>query len=351
MLRLAVLLCTFAALSTAADRWVQFRSGPFEVYTTAGARAGRDALMRLEQFRFALGKAVGDDDLETPMPVHVLVFGKDDRRQPGDAVLTGRDCYGIVQVEKVPPSAALQRSLTRLLLETNVARMPAEWEHGVEDLFSTLEVNGIQITLGKPIAQPNKDWARAHLIATSMDYYGKMRVILYNLRHGVPPDAAYRNALGKDPAELEQEVDRYFAAGKFPTTSVSPRALSVNDFREQDVEPAAARLVLADLLLPDARAAYEGMIKEKVNVPESYEGLGLLALRDGRKPDALRQFAASMAAGSKSARCYIEYGRLEQDNGLAMAALHKAVALNAKLGEPHFLLAARETTRPSASPN
>jgi tetratricopeptide (TPR) repeat protein len=61
------------------------------------------------------------------------------------------------------------------------------------------------------------------------------------------------------------------------------------------------------------------------------------------KPDALREFAASMAAGSRSARCYVEYGRLETDSGLAMAALHKAAELNRKLAEPHFLLAARET--------
>jgi hypothetical protein len=300
-------------------------------------------LMRLEQFRHALGKAVGEDDLKTLMPVRVLVFRKGDRHQPSGSILTGRDSFAILQIENVPPSPALQKDLARLLLESNVARMPAGWERGLMDLFSTLDVTGIRITLGKPIAQPNRDWARAHLIATSTEYYGKMRVILYNLRRGVPPDAAYRNALGKGPAEVEAEVDRYFAAGKFPTTEVSPRPLAPSDFRERTLDPAEAQLALADPLLPESRAAYEAMLRDKINVPQAYEGLALLAARDSHKEDALRQFASAMAAGSKSARCYIEYARLEPDNSLAITALRKAIALNPKLAEPHFLMARRET--------
>ena len=115
--------------------------------------------------------------------------------------------------------------------------MPARWEHGLEDLFSTLDVTGIKITLGKPIAQPNKDWARVHLIATSTEYYGKMRVILYNLRRGVPPDAAYRNAVGKSPEQIEQEVDRYFAAGKFAPTEVSPARSRLRTFASAPLNP------------------------------------------------------------------------------------------------------------------
>ena len=93
------------------------------------------------------------------------------------------------------------------------------------------------------------------------------------------------------------------------------------------------------------------MLRDKINVPEAHEGLALLAARDGRKEDALRQFASAMAAGSKSARCYIEYARLEPDNSLAITALRKAIALNPKLAEPHFLMARRgDRSRKSASP-
>jgi len=337
-------LSALAGAASAADRWFEFRSGPFEVFTNAGERAGRGVLMRVEQLRHALGQIVGENDLQTPLPVRVLVFRKQDGRAPGNAVTTGRDRFYIVQTAETPPTPALQRDLVRLLLESNTARMPATWERGVEELFSTLDVTGIKITLGKPPATRSRNWARVHLLATSPEYYGKLRVILYNLRRGVPAEAAYRNAVAKSPAEIEAELDRYIAAGNFPTVGVSPRALAEADFRERPVEPDAARLALADMLGPDARPAYQAMLRDKINVPECHEGLGVLALREGRPADAQREFAASMAAGSRSARCYVEYGRLEPDMGLATAALHKAVALNPKLAEPHFLLAQREIT-------
>jgi tetratricopeptide (TPR) repeat protein len=221
--------------------------------------------------------------------------------------------------------------------------MPAPIERGLEDLFSTIDVTGIRITLGKPIAQPNRDWARVHLLATSTDYYGKLRVILYNLRRGVPPDAAYRNAVAKTPVEIDRETDAYLAARNFPNPQVSPRPMSERDFTERAVEPDAARLALADLLLPDSRAAYQALIAEKLHVTEAHEGLALLALKAGDKEAARREFAAAIAAGNAGARCYLEYGRLEPDAAKALDALRHAVKLDPKLAEAHFLIARRET--------
>ncbi|HWQ55033.1 MAG TPA: hypothetical protein VN442_15205 [Bryobacteraceae bacterium] len=339
-----VILCGLAAFAVSAqDSWIEFRSGPFEVWSNGGERPARAALMRFEQFRHALGQIVGEEELETPVPLRLLVFRKQDRREPSNAILTGRDRFAAILTADAPPSDTLQRELARLLLESNTARMPAEWERGIEDLFSTVDVEGIRVTLGRPPATPNRDWARAHLLATRSEYYGKLRVILSNLRKGVPPEAASRNAVAKSPAEIEREVDAYFAARNFPTIQVSSRPLAERDFRLRPVEPAAARLALADLLLADSSAAYETMIREKVNMPEAHEGLGLLALREGRRDDARAHFAAASAAGSKSARCWLEYGRLEPDASKAIAALKRAAELNPKLAEPHFLMSQRET--------
>jgi len=46
MRRLSI-LCLFPCLLAADDHWVKFTSGPFEVLTDAGARAGRETLVRL----------------------------------------------------------------------------------------------------------------------------------------------------------------------------------------------------------------------------------------------------------------------------------------------------------------
>ena len=57
-----------------ADRWVRYTSGPFEVLTDAGEKAGQDTMVRFEEFRHALGTIVGEQDLETPQPIRILIF-------------------------------------------------------------------------------------------------------------------------------------------------------------------------------------------------------------------------------------------------------------------------------------
>jgi len=120
--------------------------------------------------------------------------------------------------------------------------------------------------------------------------------------------------------------------------------MSARDFEEKPLADADARLARADLLLPaQSTPEYERLIAEKIHLPESYEGLGLLALRAGRAAEARKMFAAAIGAGGASAGCYLESGRLEPDAATAMKALERAAALNTKLDEPHWLMAQRET--------
>ena len=79
------------------------------------------------------------------------------------------------------------------------------------------------------------------------EYYGKIRVLLYNLRQGVDEDAAYRNSVGKSPAEIEAQAKAHFAAGNFQTTTLSGRAMAESDFQERLVSDSDARLARADL--------------------------------------------------------------------------------------------------------
>src|ERR1039458_6070075 len=141
--------------------------------------------------------------------------------------------------------------LTQLFLDTNTARMPERLERGLVALFSTIQVSGIRITLGEPPLHPDMDWARVHLLAVDPEYYGNLRVLTYNLRKGVDEDAAFRNAFGKSPEQIELQAQLHLAEGRFQATSISPLPMSPQDFPERSVEPAAAQLALADLLLGD----------------------------------------------------------------------------------------------------
>ena len=336
-----VVLLPFTAL--AAEHWIRFISGPLEIYSSAGSKDGRETLVKFEEFRHALGVALGVDDLQSPLPIRVLLF-KTGAPQMPQPVTRGRAQYNIVLTagEAIPNEVFAQ--LTQLFLDANTARMPARLERGLVELFSTIQVSGIRITLGEPPAHPDLDWARVHLIAVDPEYYGKLRVLTYNLRQGVDEDAAFRNALGKSPEQIEVQAQAHLAAGQFQVTSVSALPMSPTDFPERSVDADAAQLAMADLLLGDrSRTIYRDLINQNQRVPESWEGLGMMALADKKTEEARQDFADAMKAGAKSPECYIEYARLETDNAKAHAALEQALKIDPKLAEPHFMMAQRET--------
>jgi len=343
LMRRLLLLCVLPSL-LAAEEWIKFASAPFEVVTDAGERAGRETMVRFQQFRHALGLIVGEADLQTPQPVRILIF-KNAKGWTGAAAFSeGRDRYNITLQEKAPVAPDTWRELARLLLKSNTAQMPPAFEHGLVEFFSTVEVNGIRITAGAPPAKPDLDWARVHLLVVDPEYFGKIRVLLYNLRKGVDEEPAYRNAFSKSRAEVEAHAKQHFAAGNFQTTMLSSRPMAESDFLPRPVSDTDARVARADLLIGNQSAGeYQTLLRDGVKVAEAEEGLGLLALRANRKDDARGHFDRAMQAGSGSARCYIEYARLESDPEKATQALLKAAGINPKLDEPFVLMAQRDT--------
>jgi len=344
LLGLAVVSGLFPALLGAQGHWTRFTSGPFEVLTDAGDRAGREALVHFLEFRHALGQVVGEQDLQTPLPVRILVFKNPRGWTSSKPISEGRDRFNIVLQEKGAVSPAVFAELTRLLLQSNTARMPSAFDHGLVMFFSTLQVNGIHITAGAPPPNPDLDWARIHLLVVDPEYYGKIRILLYNLRHGVAEEPAFRNSVNKSPAEIEAQAKRHLAAGNFQTTSLSSLPMAERDYPERPVSDSDAKLARADLLAGAQSAAeYRALLNDNVKVAEAHEGLGLIALREGRKDEARAEFADAMKAGSGSARCFIEYAKLEPDNEKATQALLKAAGINPKLDEPFALMAQRDT--------
>jgi hypothetical protein len=344
-MRRLFILALFPCLLAGEDRWVKFVSGPFETFTDAGDREGRETMLRFEQFRYALGRALGVDDLTAPLPIRVMVF-KDAKgwTLPAPAA-QGRGCYAIALAEKQPVPSEAYGALARLFIDENTERLPAAFERGLVEFFSTFEMQGVRLSAGAPPrgSPPDLDWARIHLLMSDPEFYGKLRVLVFNLRKGIDEDASYRNAFGKTSAAVEAQARRHMAAGGLAPAALDGRAIRAQDFEPRPVTAAEARLARADLLAGSKSAAeYQALIRDQMNLPDAAEGLGLLALRDGRKDEAYRRFSDAVEIGTPSARCYIEYARLEPDAAKAEKALLKATALNPKLDEPFALLAQRD---------
>src|SRR4051812_15024336 len=130
-MRLFLLIVLFPALLLADDHFIKFTSPPFEVFTDAGSRAGRDTMVRFQEFRHALGQLVGEQDLQTPQPIRILVFKNARGWASSTPIVEGRDRYAIVLQEKTPVTPAFYMELTRLLLKSNTAQMPPAFERGL----------------------------------------------------------------------------------------------------------------------------------------------------------------------------------------------------------------------------
>ena len=331
--RVLSILLLMPLLLAGAD-WTAFRSGPFEVLSGAGAEPARQSLNTLEQLRQTLRQILGKQEIEPVWQIRLIVF--DSRRSAAGYELGSfqwkRDAWvaGVVKGDRLPI-----RECARFLLESSTSRMPAEVEEGLVDVLSTLDVDNTIIRLGDPppVAERSEAWARIHLLTVSPEYAGRVRVFFSNLQQGADRHAAYRNSLGKEPSEIDAEVERYTRLATFPTRQVSGATINPKrDFQPRDLPEEHFETALADLLSGDAAAAaYQAVLDKHGEIPDAYEGLG--------------RYAEAVKAGSKSARCLVEYGKTLQSRTQANAAYAEAAKLNPRWGGPHALMARAATTR------
>src|SRR5947209_2398941 len=128
MLRAALLLVLPAAC-LAQNTWLKGHSGPFEIFSDAGPRSAATTLAAFEQFRYAVGQAVGKPDLLVDPGIRILLFKTAKEMEAAGAstaLVRGRDRFVVTGSADrgIPPE--IFRECTRLFIERNVARLPAE---------------------------------------------------------------------------------------------------------------------------------------------------------------------------------------------------------------------------------
>jgi hypothetical protein len=256
VLRRLLILGLLAAPAFAAD-WIEYRSGPFHVFSDAGDRPARERLTELEQLRFVLGNLLGKPDLSTLWPIHLVLFPNQREYGPHalpQPVIDGGSATLAAWTADVPLPADLLKSVTAILLADNVGRMPRETEAALRDLFSTIEVNATRVKIGAPLSAGAlsgaalRDWAKLQMLATQPAYSGKLRIYLNNLQNAGEEDQAARNAFDTTAAKLNAQVDAYLRAGQFSSVPVIGKAFNPNrDFIEKNVAKTTIEALFAEL--------------------------------------------------------------------------------------------------------
>ena len=166
--------------------------------------------------------------------------------------------------------------------------------------------------------------------------------MISNLEQSGDFEAACHNAFEKTGAQIQQQADAYLKAGNFPTAAISGRALSMTrDFKPVQLASEDVPIAMADLLYASGHTAEAATAYKALKGPEGSEGLALMDLDDQKDKEARTALKEAIDAGSKSARAWLELGRLQSDADL----LKKASDLNPRWGEPYFELAELDAGR------
>jgi len=270
-------LCWFLAALLAAPAfgadWVEYRSGPFHVFSDAGDRHGREVLTDLEQLRFVLGATLGGAsgatlgtrELTTVWPIDVVLFANQKEYAPHalpKPLIEGGSATFAAWSADVGKDSALPRDLLRAVTlrliedsaDERAGRLPEEIETALADLMSTIQVSGTRVALGAPLAPGEiegdrlRAWAKLQMLATQPEFAGKLRVYLNNLQQAGEEDSAVRNAYDMTAASLNERAAAYFRAGKFEAAPVAGRALAPSrDFIEKETPKPAVQALIAEL--------------------------------------------------------------------------------------------------------
>jgi hypothetical protein len=245
-----------AAPAFAAD-WVEYRSGPFHVFSDGGDHAARERLTELEQLRFVLGNFLGKQELATIWPIDLVLFSNQKEYGPHALprpVVDGGSATLAAWTADTPLPRDFLRSVTSILLSDNAGRMPRETETALLDLLSTIEVSATHVKIGAPLpvgelaAERLRAWAKLQMLATQPAYSGKLRIYLNNLQNAGEEEQATRNAFDTTPLKLDAQVDAYLRAGQFASAPVTGKAVNPNrDYIEKNVDKPTIDGLLTEL--------------------------------------------------------------------------------------------------------
>jgi tetratricopeptide (TPR) repeat protein len=376
----------------AAEQWLKLQSSHFELYTTAGGKKGREAVLYFEQVRDFFQRTRVGSKAMPGAPVRIIAFRSEKEFEPyrfntaaTAFYLEGYDRDYIVMRSISPefyPVAV--HEFTHLLVKHAGAELPVWFNEGLAELYSTLKPTGWKVMVGEVIPgrfyylQQHKwlslealtradhnspyynerdragifyseSWALVHMLNLSSAYRPQFSKFLNLLASGVTASSAFWQAYAKTINQVQKDLEAYLHGTHFNAAVFDVKL--EKSAEEPDILPATpleSGLVLADLLAltgkqQPAREAYGRLAKEYPNNWEVEAGLAELAWTGKNPDDARRHFARAAELGSKNPRLYFDYAmvllELGEGDRAAIAPLKKAVDLDPEYQDAQRYLA------------
>jgi Flp pilus assembly protein TadD len=374
-----LLLVMAAAAAREEPRWIRVRSANFELYTTAGEKKAREAVLYFEQVRAFFAKALNSKPA-TAGRVRIVAFnslGAFKAYQPkqGSAAFATQDPDGDIIVMHSVDAADYPIAVheyTHTLIRPLGEKVPLWLNEGLAELYSSLRAAGRKMTAGMPLpgrlaalreerwipleqllaAGPDspeyKDpklaqayygecWALVHMLSLDEQYRNSFPAFTKKVLAGEPATEALRAVWGKDVMRVWKDLQRY--------ASNSTWVYRIYDItlEKSAEEPEAAPAPPVDIAVllatlrshshqEEAPEEFARLAAEFPDRPEVAEAAADFFLGQKRKEEAREQYARAVALGSRRAEVYRNYaallGTAKEDHAKLVAALARAVELD-----------------------
>jgi tetratricopeptide (TPR) repeat protein len=386
MRRLAALVALSALPLPAA--WTRLSTPHFEMYTNAGERPGRALLERLELVRHAFHNVSRTSAL--PLPVRVFYFGSQSEfrefriaENASAYSQMGPDRDYIVLYAGPEAGRAAAHEYVHLFLNHSSARLPRWLEEGLAEFYSTIEVSGTHLYVGRVISnhvqtlasrgwiEPRafasaehqtreyterdrsgvfyaQSWALVHMLNVAPPWRGSLGRFAELLAEARPVDEAFQAAFGKGLETVLGDLRGYISQRRFGVLDLQLETAgqaSVPETRvltQMEVDVARVDLLLRISRPEQAQELIRKLARTQAGSPEVEFALGSIALNRRNPQAAKRHFARAIELGTTRAEVFFEYALLLRDSGAAETEvtrhLLRAVELNAAFAEAHFVL-------------
>ena len=363
----------------AAEQWVKLTTPHFELYSAAGEKKGREAILYFETVRsFFLEQSPSKKMPD--FPVRIVAFRGEKQYQPYRVsesafayYVQGRNRDYIVMQDILSDHyPAVIHEYVHLIVEHSGLKLPIWLNEGLAELYSTLQPIGKKVSFGDIIPgraqvlvsnplirlevltavthdsplynERNKagmfyaeSWALTHMLFFAPEYRAGFPKMVAEINAGKPADDACQTAFGKRLWEIDVAFRKYLQGRDFYHALVDTKLEKSAEAPDvAEASPFESGMALADLLAlnrktDEARSNYEQLAKSNPGQPEVEESLGYLAWQSGDTEGARSHFGRALAAGTRNAQMCYQYAMLARQSGSiatdVIPALEKAVAL------------------------
>jgi tetratricopeptide (TPR) repeat protein len=363
--------------AAAKETWTSVRSKHFLLVGNASERDIRKVATKLEQFRDVFARLFPKANLNSPVPITVIVFKNRGSYLPFMPVYQGKvsEVAGYFQsgqdisyitlmaeMNQENPYSTIFHEYVHALTSDNTSHAPPWFGEGLAEFYSSFEITDgdKKVLVGKPIShhvyllRENKflplpklfavdhrspdynerdkkgvfyaqSWALVHYLILGNNGQRKPQFIKYLdllLNKDKPVDESFRDAFQTDYATIEKELKNYIGRNTYPVQIFTYDQKLEFDASMQSAQISEAEwnYYLGDLLLhlnrTDSEQYLQKAIKLDPNLAVAHASLGMAEMRAHRFTEAKQSLQRALSNSSQNHIVHYYYAFILSREGM-----------------------------------